>query len=51
VAIAYSKPGVQCLLDAQLYLPREWADDPQRRKKTTFPTTSSSRPSPRSGCN
>jgi SRSO17 transposase len=51
VAIAYRKPGVQCLLDAQLYLPREWADDPQRRKKTTFPTTSSSRPSPRSGCN
>lgn len=33
VAIAYSAPGFDCLLDAQLYLPEEWANDPARRKK------------------
>jgi SRSO17 transposase len=37
VALAYSAPGFDCLLDAQLYLPKEWADDPARRKKTTSP--------------
>jgi len=39
VALAYSVPGFACLLDAQLYLPKEWAEDSKRRKKTTFPTT------------
>jgi SRSO17 transposase len=48
VALAYSSPGFDCLLDARLYLPKEWANDPVRRKKTTFPTTLSSRPSRRS---
>jgi SRSO17 transposase len=43
VALAYSAPGFDCLLDARLYLPQEWADDPVRRKKTTFPTPCSSR--------
>jgi SRSO17 transposase len=43
VALAYSTPGFDCLLDARLYLPKEWAEDPARRKKTTSPTTSSSR--------
>lgn len=38
VAISYSTPGFDCLLDAQLYLPQEWTEDPERRKKTTFPT-------------
>lgn len=33
VALAYSLPGFDCLLDAQLYLPKEWAEDPERRKK------------------
>ena len=51
VALAYSVPGFDCLLDAQLYLPKEWTDDPVRRKKTTFPTTLSSRPSHRSRWN
>jgi SRSO17 transposase len=37
VAIAYSSPGFCCLLDAQLYLPKEWTDDPVRRKKTYIP--------------
>lgn len=48
VSLAYSTPGFDCLLDAQLYLPKEWADDPQRRKKITFPTMSASKPSRRS---
>jgi SRSO17 transposase len=38
VALAYSTPGFDCLLDTRLYLPEEWANDPARRKKTTFPT-------------
>lgn len=43
VALAYSTPGFDCLLDAQLYLPKEWADDPARRKKTTSPRRSFSK--------
>ena len=39
VALSYSAPGFSCLLDARLYLPEEWSDDPARRKKTTYPTT------------
>jgi SRSO17 transposase len=38
VHLSYAAPGFQCLLGSGLYLPREWADDPVRRKKTTFPT-------------
>jgi SRSO17 transposase len=33
VALAYSTPGFDCLLDARLYLPKEWAEDPVKRKK------------------
>ena len=33
VALAYSAPGFDCLLDARLFLPKEWAEDPARRKK------------------
>jgi SRSO17 transposase len=43
VALSYSTPGFDCLLDAQLYLPEEWAEDPERRKKTTSPATLSSK--------
>lgn len=39
VALAYSAPGFDCLLDAQLYLPEEWASDPVRRKKRMSLTT------------
>ena len=42
VHISYVAPGFQCLLDSEPYLPREWADDPERRKKTTFPMRSNS---------
>lgn len=42
VALSYSAPGFSCLLDAQLYLPEDWANDPARRKKHTSLTTSSS---------
>jgi len=48
VALAYSAPDFDCLLDVQLYLPKEWTDDPARRKKVTSPRTSSSRRSRRS---
>jgi SRSO17 transposase len=39
VHLCYAAPGFQCLLDSELYLPEEWANDPERRKKTTYPTT------------
>jgi len=48
VALSYASTNFHCLLDARLYLPEEWASDPVRRKKTTFPTRSNSRRSPRS---
>jgi SRSO17 transposase len=40
VALAYSCNDFHCLIDAQLYLPLDWADDPGRRKKTTNQRTS-----------
>jgi SRSO17 transposase len=48
VALSYASADFHCLLDARLYLPKEWASDPARRKKTTFPTRSRSRPNRRS---
>lgn len=35
VHLSYSAPGFQCLLDSELYLPECWANDAERRKKTT----------------
>lgn len=51
VALAYTTPTINSLIDAQLYLPREWADDEALRKKRTCPTRSRSKPSPRSPWN
>ena len=38
VHLSYAAPGFQCLLGSGVYLPEDWANDPVRRKKTTFPT-------------
>jgi hypothetical protein len=51
VHLSYAAPGFQCLLDSTLYLPEEWANDPVRRKKTTFPTKWCFAPSRRSPWN
>jgi SRSO17 transposase len=51
VHLSYSSPGFQCLLDSEVYLPRDWADDPVRRKKVTSPTKSCSVPSRKSAWN
>jgi len=37
VAISFATVSFHSLLDACLYLPKEWATDPTRRKKITFP--------------
>ena len=37
VHLSYSAPGFQCLIDSELYLPESWANDAERRKKTTSP--------------
>ncbi len=49
VHLSYSAPGFQCLLDSELYLPEDWANDPERRKKTTCPRKSRFAPSRKSG--
>ena len=47
VHLSYCAPGFQCLVDSELYLPREWAEDAVRRKKTPFLTRWFSVPSRR----
>ena len=37
VHLSYAAPGFQTLLDSSVYLPKEWADDPQRRKEHYIP--------------
>lgn len=49
VHLSYSAPGFRCLLDSQLYLPEDWANDPERRKKHMCRKTLSSGPSRNSG--
>lgn len=36
VHLGYSAPGFQTLIASQQYLPESWANDPERRKKTTY---------------
>jgi len=38
VHLGYSTPQLQTILDSRLYLPEDWANDPTRRKKTTYRT-------------
>lgn len=47
VHLSYAAPGFQTLLDSDVYLPKDWVDDPERRKKTTYPTSWGFAPSPR----
>ena len=47
VALAFTTPTISCLIDAQLYLPEEWANDKARRKKRMCLTTLFSKPSRR----
>ncbi len=42
VALSYATETFSCLITAAMYLPIDWANDIARRKKTTFPITSSS---------
>lgn len=37
VHLAYAAGDFHCLIDSDLYLPREWADDPERRKQAGVP--------------
>ena len=39
VHLSYSAPDDQCLLDGQLDLPIDWADDPERRRKSSSQNT------------
>jgi SRSO17 transposase len=43
VHLGYWTPQLKTILDSRLYLPEDWANDPQRRKKTIFPRISSFR--------
>jgi len=45
VHLGYSAPGFQTILDSQLYLPEDWANDLARRKKVTSPTRLCFKPS------
>jgi SRSO17 transposase len=37
VHLGYSAPGFMTILDSRLYLPQDWADDAERRKKSHIP--------------
>jgi SRSO17 transposase len=42
VHLSYAATEFQCLLGSGVYLPKDWANDPLRRKKTTSPRKCSS---------
>jgi len=49
VHLSYSAPGFQCLLDSEVYLPKEWADDPERRRRNYIPEAVEFRTKPQIG--
>jgi SRSO17 transposase len=46
VLLTYAAPGGQVLLDRELYLPREWADDAARREEAGVPEAVTFAPKP-----
>jgi len=46
VLLTYAAPGGQVLLDRELYLPREWADDAARREEAGVPEAVTFTPKP-----
>lgn len=50
VHLSYSTPGFQVLLDSDVYLPEDWANDPARRKKRMSRMTYSFARNHRSRC-
>src|SRR5690349_11585057 len=49
VFLAYATPHGPVLLDRELYLPKEWADDPARRTEAGVPAAASCIPKPMLG--
>jgi SRSO17 transposase len=50
VAASFATSTFQCLIAAQMYLPKEWAEDQSRRKKRMFQGTLNFLPKARSLC-
>lgn len=50
VAASFATRTFQCLIAAQMYLPKEWDDDKARRKKHTFQSTLIFSPRVKSPC-
>jgi SRSO17 transposase len=44
VHLGYARDDFHCLLDGELYLPEDWANDPERREKAGIPEEMSYRP-------
>jgi SRSO17 transposase len=44
VHLGYARDDFHCLVDGELYLPEDWANDPERREKAGIPEEMSYRP-------
>jgi SRSO17 transposase len=49
VHLAFAGDGLRCLLDSELFVPEEWADDPDRRRMAGVPPEIGHRPKWRIG--